>query len=59
VAARGATSLLTATLVDVKPGDPLTLSVVTLVLLTVALLAAWILARRASAVDPVKTIRAE
>jgi ABC-type lipoprotein release transport system permease subunit len=45
--------------VDVKPGDPLTLSVVTLVLLTVALLAAWIPARRASAVDPVKTIRAE
>jgi predicted permease len=59
VAAWGATRLLTATLVDVKPGDPLTLSVVTLVLLTVALLAAWIPARRASAVDPVKTIRAE
>jgi predicted permease len=59
VAAWGATRLLTATLVDVKPGDPLTLSVVTLVLLTVALLAAWFPARRASAVDPVKTIRAE
>jgi predicted permease len=59
VAAWGATRLLTATLVDVKPGDPLTLSVVTLVLLTVALLAAWIPARRASAVDPAKTIRAE
>lgn len=54
-----ATRLLRATLVDVKPGDPLTLSVVTLVLLTVALLAAWIPARRASAVDPAKTIRAE
>ena len=59
VAAWGATRLLTATLVEVKPGDPLTLSVVTLVLLTVALLAAWIPARRASAIDPVRTIRAE
>ena len=59
VLAWGATRLLRATLVDVKPGDPLTLFVVTLVLLTVALLAAWIPARRASAVDPVKTIRAE
>jgi ABC-type antimicrobial peptide transport system permease subunit len=46
VAAWGATRLLTATLVDVRPGDPLTLSVVTLVLLTVALLAAW--SRRAA-----------
>jgi ABC-type lipoprotein release transport system permease subunit len=45
--------------VDVKPGDPLTLLVVTLVLLGVALLAAWIPARRASAVDPARTIRAE
>jgi len=45
--------------VNVKPGDPLTLSAVTLVLLAVALLAAWIPARRASSVDPAKTIRAE
>ena len=59
VLAWGATRLLQATLVDVKPGDPLTLAVVTLVLMSVALLAAWIPARRASAVDPVKTIRAE
>ena len=54
-----ATQLLRATLVEVKPGDPLTLLVVTFVLLGVALIAAWIPARRASAVDPVKTIRAE
>ncbi len=59
VIAWGATRLLRATLVDVQPGDPLTLAVVTLVLMAVALLAAWIPARRASAVDPVKTIRAE
>jgi ABC-type lipoprotein release transport system permease subunit len=59
VLAWGATRLLRATLVDVKPGDPLTLLVVTLVLLGVALLAAWIPARRASAVDPARTIRAE
>ncbi|HEX6315782.1 MAG TPA: FtsX-like permease family protein, partial [Gemmatimonadaceae bacterium] len=59
VLAAGATRLLRATLVNVQPGDPLTLSVVTLVLLMVALLAAWIPARRASSVDPVKAIRAE
>jgi predicted permease len=59
VLAWGATRLLRATLVNVQPGDPLTLSVVTLVLLAVALLAAWIPARRASTVDPVSTIRAE
>ncbi|HZI29410.1 MAG TPA: ABC transporter permease [Gemmatimonadaceae bacterium] len=59
VFASGATRLLRATLVEVKPGDPLTLVVVTLVLLSVAMLASWIPARRASAVDPVRTIRAE
>jgi putative ABC transport system permease protein len=59
VFAWGATRLLRATLVEVKPGDPLTLLVVTLVLLSVAMLASWIPARRASAVDPVRTIRAE
>ena len=59
VLAWGATRLLIATLVDVKPGDPLTLAVVTVVLLSVALLAAWVPERRASAVDPAKTIRAE
>ena len=59
VLAWGATRLLIATLVDVKPGDPLTLAVVTVVLLSVALLAAWVPARRASAIDPVRTIRAE
>jgi putative ABC transport system permease protein len=59
VFAWAATRLLRATLVEVKPGDPLTLLVVTLVLLSVAMLASWIPARRASAVDPVRTIRAE
>ena len=51
--------LLTATLVNVRPGDPLTLASVTVILLTVALLASWFPARRASGVDPVKTIRSE
>jgi putative ABC transport system permease protein len=59
VLAWGATRLLRATLVDVKPGDPLTLAAVTVVLMTVALLAALFPALRASSVDPVKTIRAE
>ena len=59
VLAWGATRLLRATLVDVQPGDPLTLAVVAVVLMTVALLAALFPALRASSVDPVKTIRAE
>ena len=59
VMAWGATRLLRATLVEVQPGDPLTLTVVTVVLMTVALLAALFPALRASSVDPVKTIRAE
>ena len=59
VLAWGATRLLRATLVNVQPGDPLTLAAVTVVLMTVALLAALFPALRASSVDPVRTIRAE
>jgi putative ABC transport system permease protein len=44
-------------LFEVSPGDPLTLAVVALVLLTVAALAAWLPARRAARVDPARTLR--
>jgi predicted permease len=53
------TRLLRAMFVGVSPGDPLTLVAVTLVLLGVALTAAWLPARRASSVDPVRAIRSE
>jgi ABC-type lipoprotein release transport system permease subunit len=59
VLAVAATRLLGAMFVDVTPGDPLTLAAVTLVLLIVALAAAYLPARRASSVDPVRTIRSE
>ncbi|MGH9660118.1 MAG: ABC transporter permease [Bryobacteraceae bacterium] len=59
VLAVAATRLLRATFVGVSPGDPLTLVTVTIVLLIVAMAAAYLPARRASGVDPVRAIRAE
>ncbi|HEY2804952.1 MAG TPA: ABC transporter permease [Gemmatimonadales bacterium] len=53
------TRVLSGLLFSVKPGDPATLAVVTLLLGGVALLAAWIPARRASRVDPQVALRAE
>jgi putative ABC transport system permease protein len=51
--------VLGSLLYEVKPRDPWTFAVVTIVLLTVALAAAFIPARRASRVDPVAALRAE
>jgi ABC-type antimicrobial peptide transport system permease subunit len=48
---------LAGALFDVSATDPLTLAVVTLVLLTVALTASWLPARRAAAVEPVTALR--
>jgi putative ABC transport system permease protein len=56
-AALGATRLLTAMFVDVKPTDPLTLGSVTALVVLVALAASFVPARRASAVDPLAAIR--
>jgi predicted permease len=53
------TRLLGAMLYDVKPGDPVTLIAVTLLLMLVALAACYIPARRATRVDPLLALRHE
>jgi putative ABC transport system permease protein len=52
-AGRGLASLLHG----VEPTDPWTLGAVTLLVLTVAVLASWLPARRAGAVDPITALR--
>lgn len=54
-ATRGMTNLI----FDVNPLDPLTFSIVTLLLVGVATLASYLPARRAAAVDPVVALRSE
>jgi ABC-type antimicrobial peptide transport system permease subunit len=53
------TGILRGLLYEVKPRDPLTFAVVTLLLVVVAFAAAFIPARRAARVDPVLALRAE
>jgi putative ABC transport system permease protein len=53
------TRLMKRLLFDVEPNDPLTFSVITIMLTIVALLASWIPARRATKVDPITTIRSD
>jgi putative ABC transport system permease protein len=54
---RETTSLLQSYLYGVKPHDPLTVISVTAILFLSGLLASYIPARRASAVDPMKHLR--
>lgn len=57
--AAAVTRVLQTFLFGVTPTDPLAFAVVTLLLLAVGLLAAWLPARRATRVDPWKALRAE
>jgi putative ABC transport system permease protein len=53
------TRLLRSLLYHISPTDPLTLIAVCTLLLVVGLLASWLPARRAAAVDPVGSLRME
>jgi predicted permease len=53
------TRLLRAVLFDVSPTDPVTFMAVSLLLMAVAALAAYLPARRATRIDPVQALRAE
>jgi putative ABC transport system permease protein len=59
VAAFALTRVLASMLVEVKPTDPVTFASVALLFLLIALLASWLPARRASALDPTTALRNE
>jgi ABC-type antimicrobial peptide transport system permease subunit len=58
-AAAGVTRVLQRFLFGVTPTDPLAFTIVTLLLLVVGLMAAWLPARRASRIDAWDALRAE
>lgn len=58
-AAIGVTRLISSLLFEVSPGDPVTYGAVTVGLVATALLASYLPARRAAAVDPAEALRAE
>jgi predicted permease len=58
-AAAGATRLMKSVLFGVSPVDPITYAAVPVVLLAATVLASYLPARRAAALDPVETLRSE
>ncbi len=58
-AAAGLTRLMKSVLFGISPVDPLTYAVVPIVLVAATVLASYLPARQAAAVDPVETLRAE
>ncbi len=58
-AAAGLTRLMKSVLFGISPVDPLTYTAVPLVLVAATVLASYVPARRAAAMDPVETLRAE
>jgi len=59
VIALAATSVMKSFLFGVSANDPLTFAVIALLLMSVAILACWIPARRATKVDPMVALRCE
>ena len=59
VGAVGVTRVLQTFLFGVTPTDPIVFTIVTLLLLAVGLMAAWLPARRATRIDPLAALRAE
>jgi predicted permease len=57
--AAGVTRVLQRFLFGVTPTDPIAFTIVTLLLMAVALIAAWLPARRATRIDPCAALRAE
>ena len=57
--ALGVTRVLQTFLFGVTPTDPIAFTIVTLLLIAVGLMAAWLPARRATRIDPWAALRAE
>ena len=57
--AAAVTRVLQRFLFGVTPTDPVAFTIVTLLLMTVGLMAAWLPARRATRIDPIAALRAE
>jgi ABC-type antimicrobial peptide transport system permease subunit len=59
IAAIPLSNLMTGLLFGIEPADPPTIALAAALLLVVAVSAAWVPARRATAVDPMTALRGE